>query len=228
MSNRPLRQSDLAFFGATTASVSHELKNVITIINESAGLLQDFALAAERGKPLDPQRVKKTSLDIGRNVGRAVEIINRLNRFAHSVDEPFRALDVSRLVLDVAALSVRMAGLGGRQINAVVPEAAMTVTTYPFALHQILLQAIRIGAAAQPSPAPITVTLAKAAGGATIRIEPSPDAWSGGQQALWSDILATCEEIGGSAAHLDAPGGLHAMEIRVPERPAGAGQAESS
>ena len=32
----------LQFFGKMTASISHEIKNVMAIINESAGLLDDY------------------------------------------------------------------------------------------------------------------------------------------------------------------------------------------
>ena len=33
--------SGLQFFGKVSASISHELKNVLAIINENAGLLED-------------------------------------------------------------------------------------------------------------------------------------------------------------------------------------------
>jgi hypothetical protein len=41
-----------------TASISHEIKNVMAIINESAGLLEDYSLMAEKGMPIDPERLK--------------------------------------------------------------------------------------------------------------------------------------------------------------------------
>ena len=42
-------ESGLQFFGKMTASISHEIKNVLAIINENAGLLEDLALMADRG-----------------------------------------------------------------------------------------------------------------------------------------------------------------------------------
>ena len=211
MSHRPFREQDLLFFGATTASVSHELKNVITIINESAGLLHDFATAAERGRPLDPARVKKTSLDISRNVGRAVDIIDRLNRFAHSADEPVRSVELNRLLRDVIALAGRTAGLRGRQIDAQVPETAVTVSTYAFGLHQAVFHSLRM-AGLSPAAFPVTVSLVPSGAGAVIRVAPVPAEPSPEAGAIWADLPGWAREIGVEA--LREPDG--AIELRVP------------
>jgi hypothetical protein len=42
-----------------TASISHEIKNVMAIINESAGLLEDYSLMAEKGMPIDPDNASR-------------------------------------------------------------------------------------------------------------------------------------------------------------------------
>ena len=49
------QNDDLLFFGRIGASVSHELKNVLAVMNEQAGLLGDLACMAARGMPLDPE-----------------------------------------------------------------------------------------------------------------------------------------------------------------------------
>ncbi|NNG12708.1 MAG: sensor histidine kinase, partial [Halobacteria archaeon] len=38
---------ELRYFGKVTASISHELKNVLAILNEHTGLLQDLTAMAE-------------------------------------------------------------------------------------------------------------------------------------------------------------------------------------
>ena len=40
-------ETGLQFFGKMTASISHEIKNVLAIINENAGLLEDLALLSD-------------------------------------------------------------------------------------------------------------------------------------------------------------------------------------
>ena len=49
-------EEGLRFFGTMTASISHELKNALSIINEGAGLLEDLAAMSARGMALDPAR----------------------------------------------------------------------------------------------------------------------------------------------------------------------------
>jgi hypothetical protein len=44
----------LAFFGKVNASISHELKNVMAIISETAGLLGDLSEMARGGHPSIP------------------------------------------------------------------------------------------------------------------------------------------------------------------------------
>ena len=84
----------LQFFGQISASISHELKNVLAIINENAGLLEDLALMADRGKPIDPERLIKMAATVKRQIGRADGIIKNMNRFAHSADHPVETVDV--------------------------------------------------------------------------------------------------------------------------------------
>lgn len=216
MEHRPFREQDLLFFGATTAGVSHELKNIISIINESAGLLHDFATAAERGRPLDPLRVKKTSADIARNVGRAVDVIDRLNRFAHSADQGAHRVDLRRLVLDVVALAERTTGLRGRTIRAMVPESGASGTAYPFGLHQAIFLALKLAADATATTAEIAVHLDKGAHGRVIRILPVPAGQSEAAKAAWQDIASSVAEFGGRADRT-THGGTEAVEISVPD-----------
>ena len=50
-----IRQSSakpgLQFFGKVSASIAHEIKNVLAIINENAGLLEDLTFAARKERP---------------------------------------------------------------------------------------------------------------------------------------------------------------------------------
>lgn len=45
-------------------TVSHELKNVLAIVNENAGLLDDLLLLAAKGKPLNPERLQRLAVNI--------------------------------------------------------------------------------------------------------------------------------------------------------------------
>ena len=43
-------EESLRFFGAMSASVSHEIKNKLAVINEKAGLVEDIAVAMRSGR----------------------------------------------------------------------------------------------------------------------------------------------------------------------------------
>ena len=73
-----------------SASISHEIKNALAIINESAGLLEDFSLLAEKGRPIDPERLKLLAQSVLKQVQRADGLVKKMNRFAHSADDAIK------------------------------------------------------------------------------------------------------------------------------------------
>ncbi|MGD8369158.1 MAG: hypothetical protein PVG78_16080 [Desulfobacterales bacterium] len=131
-------RTGLAFFGTVTASISHEIKNRIAIINEQAGLLEDFVLMAERGTPIDMDRLKRLSRSVRDQVRRADEIIRNMNRFAHSVDTPRVTVGVKGLLDLTVRLAARAASLKGvrLEVDAACPE--MEITTDPFSLVHLV------------------------------------------------------------------------------------------
>lgn len=128
----------LRFFGRITASISHELKNALSIVNENAGLLKDLARLADSRGGLDIERVKSLSDSIGRQVKRADDIIRNMNKFAHSVDFEIRTVDVQEYLELMAAVSARL--LAARSMTLTVTPAAQQVslTTYPFFLLYLM------------------------------------------------------------------------------------------
>ena len=98
----------LRFFGKISASISHELKNVLAIINENAGLLQDYALKADKGVPLETERIKTLAEMMRGQIRRGDKIITNMNRFAHSVDETVKAVDLRDILEHVIAYKKRI------------------------------------------------------------------------------------------------------------------------
>lgn len=128
----------LRFFGKMTASISHEIKNTLSIMNESAGLLDDLTVMAEKGMPLDPVRIKSHAGKIMKQIQRADGIVKLMNRFAHSVDEPVKSVDLFDMMEFVAALSARFASMRGVHLATPRPEKPITVQTNPFFLNHVL------------------------------------------------------------------------------------------
>lgn len=107
----PEERDELAFFGTVVASVTHELNNILSVIDQVGGLLGDLATKTRDGEAVDPQRLKTLRGRIDRQVRKGVEIVQHLNSFAHSLDDPHGPFDASESLEDLLALSARFADL---------------------------------------------------------------------------------------------------------------------
>lgn len=98
-------------FAKISAAISHEIKNTLSIINENAGLLEDYAQMAEQtgGLPLD--RVLSITQTIAKQVDRSNIIMKNLNRYAHSGDTSLAHANLQETLSLVAALASRQAAM---------------------------------------------------------------------------------------------------------------------
>ena len=131
-------RTEVRFFGEITAALSHELKNVLAIINENAGLLEDLVYMSTGGTPLDPERLGTVAGKIRRQVRRADEMIKRLNQVGHSVDRPLDTVNLTELVETVCALAERKATLNAVALSITPSPEAVKINTDPYALQQLV------------------------------------------------------------------------------------------
>jgi signal transduction histidine kinase len=133
-----IAETGLQFFGRISASLSHEIKNVLAIVNENAGLLEDLTLMADRGKPIDPARLEMMAQAVKKQVGRADEIIKNMNRFAHSVDHAITPVDLVQTIELTMALTARLAAMRVVKIELQLPPGPLKIPTAPFYLMNLL------------------------------------------------------------------------------------------
>ena len=133
-----IAETGLQFFGRISASVSHEIKNVLAIVNENAGLLEDFTLMADRGKPMDPARLKMMAQAVKKQVARADEIIKNMNRFAHSIDQTITSVDLVQTIELIVALTARLAAMRSVKVELQPPPDPLKISTAPFFLMNLL------------------------------------------------------------------------------------------
>ncbi len=131
-------ESALQFFGKMSASISHEMNNVLAIINENAGLLEDITLMEERGVPLGPEKLKKISTKVMGQVKRANGIVQNMNRFAHSVDETVKMVDIADTLEFMILLSSRLSDMKGVAFTADSSSDRIEIATNPFLLQTII------------------------------------------------------------------------------------------
>jgi K+-sensing histidine kinase KdpD len=131
-------EAGLKFFGKISASISHELKNALSIINESAGLLEDLTLMAQKGVPIDPGRLQTTAKRIQQQVGRADTIIQNMNRFGHSIDRLLLTVDLDELMGLLLAITRRISDMKGIKVSYEPGASPIMITTSPFFLKTVL------------------------------------------------------------------------------------------
>lgn len=168
--NDPVEEAGLRFFGKISATVSHEIKNGLAVINENAGLLQDLLLMAERGRPLDPARIKSIAERVLDRVARADLVVRNLNRFAHQVDDPSAVVDLLETLTLMVALTGRLAANRGKRVSIIPPDPAVRITTNPFAFLNLFWCCMEAAMEAAPERPELTVHIQPRPGGAEIRL----------------------------------------------------------
>lgn len=129
------------FFGKVSASVSHEIKNVFAVINEAAGLIEDFTIMAEKGMPIEPKKLKRVANSIQGQVQRGDAIVKNINALAHSTDEDAKKVDLTTVLELTLSLAMRMADMKQMKLEMGECESASTVIDQ-FGLIQVLYKAI--------------------------------------------------------------------------------------
>ena len=98
-------------FAKISAAISHEIKNTLSIINENAGLLDDYAQMAEQTGGLPIDRVLNITSTIAKQVDRSNIIMKNLNRYAHSGDTSLAHANLKDTLSLVVALASRQAAM---------------------------------------------------------------------------------------------------------------------
>ena len=192
----------LRFFGRINASVSHEIKNVLAVVNEAAGLVGDLSHMAERGMPVAPERLQKAVGTIQGQVRRGDDLVRNLNAFAHSIDDDSRETDLAELLQLTVALSTRMADM--KQVGLAIGDCeAVSLSTNPFDLMRLLHSSLAAALESLDGGDTLTIGLTPASGGARFTIAARGKAAfpaSGGPPPPPSGlpgVVATVDEGGG-------------------------------
>lgn len=131
----------LAFFGKVNASISHELKNVMAIISETAGLLDDLSEMASTGSPVEPHMLKNCTGSIMEEIQRGFAVIRQMNRFAHSVDTPAESVNL----MDLLDLVINLSGylsFSGKTYLHTNDNLKPVALTCPFLFQAIVYQTL--------------------------------------------------------------------------------------
>ncbi len=211
---RLLNENGLAFSGAITASVTHELNNVYSIIDQTIGLLEDLLVSANPDRPIPNERLERITEKIQAQTQRGVGIIKRLNTFAHSVDEPESEFEVNQLVENLVELSRRFANLKKVELDVSYYSEPVTVRNNPFLLQQALFLCLKQALENSQEGVRITVSIDKINNNVHITLARQPaDPEVGGYDVSYLKLLMN--RIGGGV-NLKAEGDNTIFELSIP------------
>jgi C4-dicarboxylate-specific signal transduction histidine kinase len=123
---------------------------------------------AEKGKPPAPERLKKVAENQLKQVRRANDIVKRMNRFSHSVDEPVAQTDLGELTGLVLSLSNRFIANKNVTVDYTPPETPVTVVTNPFFLENLLFNCLMRALASAGSGKALSVAVTASANGPAV------------------------------------------------------------
>ncbi|HDS01199.1 MAG TPA: HAMP domain-containing histidine kinase [candidate division Zixibacteria bacterium] len=138
------RAQSLAFFGSITASVTHEIMNVIAIINELTGLLDDMRYSADQGQVIESERLESLHERFSKQVSRGEKIIKRLNKFAHSADYDLIEFDLNETFRNLIGLMQRLADMKRINLSFEPSPAELRCTASPFELQHLIFRCGRM------------------------------------------------------------------------------------
>jgi len=193
----------LRFYGKISASISHEMKNILAVINENAGLLEDLILMSKKGVSLNTERIESLAESMKKQVRRGDLIAQNLNRFAHSVDEFIKTVDLSEILDLVVSITRRFADMKGVTLNLRSAPGKIDISTYPFLLEHLLWCCLEMGITRAGEEKTININSDKMENGAQVTFSglsallsmPLPESFPGPREKALLDVLSAQMEI---------------------------------
>lgn len=213
-----LREQELAFFAKIGADVTHEMRNVLSIVSENAGLLDDQLAQARGRKVPDPEKLKKVAERIARQVKKGVEVMERFSRFAHAADEQKASVDLVTLVRDVSVLTQRHIRHLGGSIESALPDHPITMTTSPFCLQRTLFCCIQLVWEHVDTSESVTVRLSNEESSAVLTVSGVAGSEGDGLSLGLPDLSAVVSELEASFES-SCEDGTISLILTLPIRP---------
>lgn len=189
------------FIGRITASATHEMRNVLAIVKESAGLIEDLVHASSRsgGTPYG-DRILKATGRIDAQVARGAEIVTRLNRFAHSADASGGRVDLAEEAREVAFLAQRHARAKSQALEARTTGGPVWLSANSLHVQMGLFEAVAFCLGDLPEGATLEVRVDGEANGARADLAGTAQAGVSlprpSQSPDWHGLEARLGELG--------------------------------
>ena len=182
----------LAFFGAITASVTHELNNVLGTIEQVNGLVEDLCFSPDVVQAGISDKLTSVAERINRQAERGTALIKRLNTFAHLTDRDAVDCNLNDVLENITSLTQRLAGLKKIQLAVQAPDIDLSCTANPFLVGQLIFRCIKCLLSITDANNTVSVCLTSVDGAPEISFETTAAAPKG---LLDDDLLALAARI---------------------------------
>ena len=214
----------VAFFGKITAGITHEMKNVLAIIRESSGLMEDIMSISPEAVIKHQEKIQNSLARIKDQIKRGVELTDRLNKFAHSTDETIAKIDLQEAVEHLTTLAQRFARLKNVVLKTGPAEEAdqsSIIVTRPVQLQMALFAGLECCLNVMASGGEIIIRLRQNKENKTVQVVCEGDlpgksefAHKISKSEKWTALQETATGLGGSAK-LDES--AHGIVLLFPE-----------
>jgi hypothetical protein len=206
----------LHFFGRITANLSHEMNNVITIIGEVSGLLDDLLLLAGKGRPLDTEKLKALSENIKRQTRRGKELITEMNFLGHSIDESSRQIDLNDVAGHIGNLARRIAERKGGVLELRRFDRPVMAVCNTFDLLQSIFWCLDMALEAGAVSEPVCIAASVGGQGPCMSIRSTKFEHGDRDRETLSHIGMLIAETGGTVTTAVDDDGRHVIRLQFP------------
>ena len=136
-----LRLLHLRFIGKILAGFTHEVKNYLAIIKESAGLMEDLIKLGKTSASDSGQNLEIIHL-IEEQIEKANVLFRYLNRFAHRMDDQLATFNINESLEELIALVTRFANQKKITIEKDFHESMPSFNSNPSLLQFVVYSAL--------------------------------------------------------------------------------------
>ncbi|MFO7883184.1 MAG: hypothetical protein R6U68_00035 [Desulfobacteraceae bacterium] len=125
-------QIKAAFFGKVTASVTHELQNILAIISENEALMEDVLMMHQDCSPETEQLIEqlaKSLESIKTQIARGRQRTSELNTFAHNPDFAKATFDMIEKIENLVSITRRITALSEVRVEIADNQENQTLET---------------------------------------------------------------------------------------------------
>ena len=201
-----------AFVAQVTGGTTHEIRNILAIVKESAGLIEDLIHAFNKRGSLDQEKLMRSLGRIDAQVARGTELVANLNRFSHVLDPVQDPIDVRREIQQVVSLSLFRARRRRHLLELEPGGQNLTVAVDPFRFEMSIFAAVGCCMDQLPEGSTVSIRTGRRDGRPIVEF-----AGQGGDEAAlpnpthasgWSQLIELADGLGASVEVVESAYGF--------------------